>query len=94
MISVPGLHQAGPAHHRRHAIAALPVGVLLAAERRRAAVRPAHDLGAVVGGVDHDGVVGDLEVVELLQELADLAVMLDHAVGIDAEAGLADRRLA
>ena len=91
LISVRGWHQAGPAHHRRHAIAAFPVGVLLAAERRGAAVGPGERLGAVVGGVDHDGVVGDAEVVELLQELADLAVVLDHAVGIDAEPGLALR---
>ena len=84
-------HQAGPAHHRRHAIAAFPVGVLLAAERRGAAVGPGERLGAVVGGVDHDRVVGDAEVVELLQELADLPVMLHHAVRIDAEPGLALR---
>ena len=86
-----GLDDAGPAHRQRHAVAALPVGVLLAAERRRAAVRPAHHLGAVVRRVDDDGVVGDAEVVELLQQLADVAVVLDHAVGVDAEAGLARR---
>ena len=69
-------HQAGPAHERRHAIAAFPVGVLLAAERRGAAVRPGECLGAVVGRVDDDGIVGDAEIVELFQKLADLAVML------------------
>src|SRR5262249_38312421 len=62
-----------------------PVGVLLAAERRRAAVGPGERLGAVVRGVDHDRIVGDAEIVELLQELADLPVMLHHAVRIDAE---------
>src|SRR5689334_3439866 len=41
------LNDAGPADHRRHAEAAFPVGRLLAAERCVAAVRPAHDLGAV-----------------------------------------------
>jgi hypothetical protein len=34
-------------------------------------------------------VVGDPEIVELLQKLADMAVMLDHAVGVDSETGLA-----
>jgi hypothetical protein len=82
-------HQAGPAYHRRHAIAAFPIGVLLAAERRGAAVGPRERLGAIVGGVDHDRIVSDAEIVEFLQELADLAVMLHHAVGIDAEPGLA-----
>ena len=32
--------------------------------------------------VDDDGVVGDAEVVERLQQLADVPVMLDHAVGV------------
>jgi thiazole synthase ThiGH ThiG subunit len=63
---------------------------LLAAERRAAAGRPAHHPGALVGRADHDG-VGDAEVIELLQKLADVPVVLDHAVGIDPEAGLALR---
>ena len=79
------LHDIGPADDRGHAIAALPVRVLLASERRRAAVRPGERLGAVVGRVDDDGVFGDAEVVELLQKLPDLPVMLDHAVGIGAK---------
>ena len=81
-----GLDDAGPAHDARHAPAAFPVGVLLAAERRRAAVRPRQHFGAVVGGEDDDGVVGDAEVVELLEKLADVAVEFDHAVGIEADA--------
>jgi hypothetical protein len=36
----------------------------------------------VVGRVDHDGVVGDPEIVQLLQDLPDRGVVLDHAVGI------------
>ena len=82
-------HQAGPAHHRRHTVAALPIGVLLATERCGAAVGPGEGFGAVVGRVDHDRVLGDAKIVELAQELADLAIMLNHAVGIDAEAGYA-----
>ena len=85
------LDDAGPAHHARHAVAAFPVRVLLALERRGAAVRPREDLGAVVGRPDDDGVVGDAEVIELLQELADHAVELGHAVRVDAQAGLALR---
>ena len=46
-------------------------------------------LGAVVGGVDHDRVVGDAESSSFFEQFADMAVVLDHAVGIDAEAGLA-----
>ena len=84
-----GLDYARPANNRRHTIPAFPIGRLLAAERRRAAVRPTHDLGAVVGREDDDGVVGDAEIVELLEQLPDIAVELDHTVGIDAVAGLA-----
>src|SRR5205085_8919799 len=80
-----------PPHERRHAITALPIGVLLAAERRRTAVGPSERLGAVIGRVDHDRIVGDAEVVELFQQLPDMAVMLHHAVRIDAETGLALR---
>src|SRR5207244_11343151 len=80
-------HHTGPAHDRRYAIAALPIGVLLAAEGRRAAIGPSECLGAVVGRVDHDRVAGDAEIIELFEELADLAVMLHHAVGIEAETG-------
>ena len=86
-----GLDHAGPANDRGDAVAAFPVGVLLAAEHRRAAVGPAHRLRAVVGGVHDDGVVVDAKLIELREQLANHAVVLDHAVGIDAEAGLADR---
>ena len=37
---------------------------------------------AVVGGILDDGVVGDAEVIEQLEEFADLQVVLDHAVGV------------
>ena len=82
METVARLDVAGPADHRRHAEGAFPVGVLLAAERRRRRVRPGELVRAVVGRVDDDRVVGDPEVVERLQQLADVAVVLDHAVGI------------
>ena len=85
------LDHARPPDQARHAVAALPVRVLLASERRRAPVGPAHGLGAVVGRVHDDRVVRDPEVVELLQDLADVRVVLDHPVGVDPEAGLALR---
>ena len=36
----------------------------------------------VVGRIEHQGVVGDAEVVELLEQLADVPVMQHHGVGI------------
>ena len=50
VVDGAGLDRAGPADHHRHAKAAFPVGRLLAAEWRGAAVRPGHHLGAVVAG--------------------------------------------
>ena len=81
LIDGAGLDDAGPAHHARHAVAAFPVGVLLA---RNGVVPPSGQvkhLGAVVGRADDDGVVGDAEIVELLEQLADHVVELGHAVG-------------
>ena len=89
LMIVPGLMTPGQRTIERHAEAALPGRALLAVERRDAAVRPGHRLGAVVGAVDDDGVVGDAEVVELLQQRADHVVVLHHAVGIEADAGAA-----
>jgi hypothetical protein len=79
------LDDARPANHCGRAIAALPVRVLLAAEGSRAAVGPRERLGAVVGGVEDDRVVGDTEIVELFEQRPHLPVVLDHAVGIGPE---------
>ena len=62
-----GFDHAGPADERRHAEGAFPVGGLLALERRSATIGPGEDFGAVIGGIDDDGVIGDAEVVELLK---------------------------
>ena len=71
---------ARPAQEGRHAVGALPVAVLLGAERRDRGVRPGVVVRAVVGRVHDDGVVGDAELVELVEDHADVAVVLDHAV--------------
>src|SRR5262245_35147190 len=78
-------HQTRPAYQRRDAVATLPVGVLLSPERRRSSIRPGKSFGAVVRGVDHDRVVANAELVEFPQELANLSIMLHHAIRIDAE---------
>src|SRR5262249_54498596 len=69
----------GPLDHARDAPTALPSPAPLAAERRVAAVRPEHELVAVVGGVDDDGVVGLAQVLDLLQDGTDMLVVLEHA---------------
>src|SRR5258705_7289813 len=85
------LDPAGPANDHRHAIAALPVRVLLATEWRRATVRPTEYLSAVVRRPDHDRVIRDAHVVQLLQELPYVPIMLDHAVRGSSQPRLAHR---
>src|SRR5262249_38732969 len=85
------LDDARPAHDARYAPAAFPVRVLLAPERRRAAVGPSEHLGTVVRGPHHERVVGDAQVFEFLEQHPDHAVMLHHAVRVGAEARLALR---
>ena len=76
------LDLARPAHHHRDAEGALPVGVLLAAERRHAAVRPRVHVGTVVGRIHDESVVRDAELIEKVEHLADILVMVDHCVVI------------
>ncbi|MNQ93271.1 hypothetical protein D3C85_1087290 [compost metagenome] len=83
------LDHTGPFHQQWHAVPALVGGALLPIERRGSAIRPTNLLRAIVGGVDDDGVVGDAQVIEFFQQLTNLAVVLDHTVRIQANAGLA-----
>ncbi len=62
----------GPFDEQRHAKATFPGCALFAAEGSIAAVGPHHELVAVVGGVDNDGVVGDAELIELLEDARQL----------------------
>ena len=79
-----GFDVAGPAHHRRNAIGTLPVGVLLATERRHAAIRPGVHVWAVVGRVHDDGVVGNAQFVDLGEHGANVLVMVDHRIVVGA----------
>ena len=81
-----GLDDAGPANGAGHAVAAFPIGVLLAAERCTAAIGPAKRLGAVVGRIHDDGVVLEAQFLELVEHLSHMSVVLDHAVGIRPQA--------
>src|SRR5262245_8345069 len=83
-----GLDMARPADRYRHAESAFPVAVLFVAERRHAAIGPRVHMRPVVRGIEDGRVVGDAEIVERLQELSDIAVMLEHAVEIFADAAL------
>ena len=77
-----GWNFAGPAHHRRHPIRPLPVGVLLAAERRDTRVGPGVVVHPVVRRVEDDRVIGNAKLVELIEHLADQLVVGHHHVVI------------
>ena len=77
---LPGRDVAGPADHRRHAVGALPVRVLLVAERRHAGVGPRVHVRAVVGGVHDDRVLGEAVLVEEVEQVADELVVVEHRV--------------
>src|ERR1700721_37035 len=82
MIAFLGLCFTRPAQERRNAPAPFPVRVLLGAERRVGAIRPGVVLGAVVGGIHDDGVVGDAQLIKLGEQLADLLVVSDHPIAV------------
>ena len=72
----------GPAHHRRNAPTAFPVCVLLTTEWGRRSIGPGIVVGTVVGRIEDDRVVGNSQFVKHLEELSDVHVVFDHAVGI------------
>src|SRR5271157_3904873 len=79
-----GLDYARPANDEGNTVSTFPACILLTTEGSGAAVGPAHGFRAVVAGEDDDRVVRDTEVVELLQEHADVVVELGHAGAVEA----------
>ncbi len=63
------LDDARPTRQARNPESAFLCLPLLSVERRGTAVGPSELLGAVVGRKDHDGVVGNAQVIEFLQQL-------------------------
>src|SRR5215475_14615712 len=72
----PSGDNAWPAQQAGYAHAPFPGRAFFAAERCIAAIGPVQQLEAIVGRIDDDGVVGDSKLVELVQEHADMLVML------------------
>ena len=80
-----GFHDSRPADQGGHAPPAFPIGVLLATERRRAGIREQADHRAIVRRVNHDGVLGQPEFVDCVEQRADEGVVFDHAVGVESK---------
>ena len=72
-----------------HTETTFPLCRLLIAEHRRTAVRPGKYLCAVIRGVHDNGVVFNTQFLELGQQLDNMAVVFDHAIGVNTKACLA-----
>src|SRR5271169_6798492 len=75
---------AGPTNHGWNAVGTFPVRVLLAAEWCHRCVRPGVHVRTVVGAVHNEGVVHNSEIIEHLENGADILVVVDHGVVVRA----------
>ena len=71
-----------PAYQSRNAVAAFPVGVLLASEGADRTIRPHIIMGAVVGGIDDDRVFSNAQIIQQVKQLAHMMVMFPHTISI------------
>ena len=69
---------AGPAHGGGNAESAFPAGRLFPVERGGAAVRPGKHFGPVVRAVHDDGVVGDVQFIQQIEQLTDVRAIRCH----------------
>ena len=79
-----GLDLAWPTDQRGHAKTAFPIGILLAAKWRGGRIGPGVGVGPIVGAVHHQRVVRHAEIIDLLQDGAHVAVVIDHHVVVRA----------
>ena len=87
-----GLDFSRPADHGRDAVGTFPVGVFLAAERGHGGIGPGVHVGPIVCAVEDKGVVCNAELFELVEDGADVLVVVDHGIVVGAlpAAGLAE----
>ena len=83
-----GWNLARPANKKRHTEAAFPAQTFFTAEGRSAAVWPRKFLRAVVRAENDERVIGDAEVVQLLQKAANDPVKFLHAIGVETQTRL------
>jgi hypothetical protein len=84
-----GRDAAGPADQARGAQVALPAGEIGALPVAGGAAPQQHIFGAVVAGEHHHGVASDAELLQQVQQPAEVGVQLQQAVGPVALAALA-----
>ncbi len=63
---------------------AFPVGIFFAAEGGDSGVGPRIKVGPIVGAVEHDGVIGDAQLIELIEHPPHQVVMSHHGIVIKA----------
>src|SRR5688572_6850322 len=77
-----------PANSAWHTVAAFPVRILLTSERSSAAIRPACYFRTVISGVHNYRVLFKSKFFELIKDLANHCVMLNHTIGINTKSCL------
>ena len=81
---LPFLDPAGPADHRWNAKTALPVRILLASEWRNRSIRPGVVVRTVIGRVHDNSVIGDAQIIEMVEQFANHHVVPHHGVVVKA----------
>jgi hypothetical protein len=76
----PGRDLSGPTNHLWYPERALPVCVLLTAEWGHTGIGPAVHVRPVVGGINHNRVVCDAELIQLVEQDSHNLVVIDHRV--------------
>ena len=83
VVYAPRRDFARPAHQGRHPVTPFPVGVFLTAKRRYRRIRPHVEVWPVVGGVKHDGIVSQAQLVDPVQQGTHLVIVLQHGIVIE-----------
>ena len=91
VVNRAGFDHPRPSNHAWHTKTTFPTCSFFSTKRGAAAIRPGHHFGAVVGGVNNDGVVRNSEIIQFFEQLTDMTVVFDHSVRFNSETCLALR---
>ena len=82
-----GRDLARPADHRRHTKAPLPVGIFFASKGRNGGIWPGIEVRPIVSAVKDDCIVGDTQLIELIEQPTHQIIVAHHGIVIKTLAG-------